>query len=132
MGLNHSIGEIVEGMDDVFRVVPVAKYQEQARLTTVVKRMTGKKFQRLRDVEIPIFQAAWEHAQNAFAKSGAPSGKMEVDIVAQEYPRTGVVCFVFCGNVFGHEMFVTAPFKLGEAQIADLAVRNLWQPYRMN
>lgn len=132
MPLHHDIGEVVEGMDDIFRVVPVEKYKAQERLTTTVKRMTGGKFKRLRDVSMPIFQAAWEHAQQAFANSGAPAGKMEVDIVAQEYPRTGQVCFVFAGSVFGHEMFVTAPFQLSEAQIADLTLRDLWQPYRLN
>lgn len=132
MPLNHSSGEIVEGMDSVFRVVPVTKYQQQERLTTVVKRMTSGKFKRLRDVSVPIFQAAWEHAQAAFANSGAPAGKMEVDIIAQEYPRTGQVCFVFAGSVFGHEMFVTAPFQLSHEQIADLTLRDLWQPYRLN
>lgn len=132
MPLNHSAGETVEGMDAVYRVVPVAKYQEMPRLTTLVKRVMGNKFRRPRDVQMPIFQAAWEHAQIAFANAGAPAGGMNVDIIAQEYPRTGTVCFVFCGHVFGHEMFVTAPFKLADSQIADLTVRNLWQPYRLN
>jgi hypothetical protein len=132
MPLNHLSGERVEGMDAVWRVVPVEKYQQQERLTTTVKRMTTGKFKRLRDVEMPIFQAAWEHAQIAFANSGAPAGAMHVDIIAQEYPRTGQVCFIFAGRVFGSEMFVTAPFQLSQEQIADLALRDLWQPHRLN
>lgn len=132
MALNHEVGETVEHMDCVFRVVPVEKYQNQPRLTTLVKRMTTGKFKRLRDVEMPIFQAAWEHAAQAFANSGVPAGTASVDIIAQEYPRTGQVCFVFATQVFGHELIVTAPFQLTDAQIADLTLRDLWQPYRLN
>lgn len=127
MSLDHTIGEIIEGMDSVYRIVPVSKYQEQTRLTTLVKRMTEKVFRREIDVEMPIFQAAWEHAQQAFANSGVPAGNRPIDILAQEYPRTNVVCFVFSAEVFGREMLVTAPFKLTEEQIADLKLRDLWQ-----
>lgn len=131
MALNHELGEVVEGMDSVFRVVPMSKYAEQTRLTTVVKRMSGKQFRREVDVEMPIFRAALEHAQMTFVNSGIMPGA-SIDCLAQEYPRTGHVCFVFSTMHAGEERLVTAPFKLGKAQIADLTLRDLWQPYRMD
>ena len=127
MPLNHTAGERVEGMDELYRVVPVAKYQQQTRLTTTVKRMTGRQFRRSVNIEMPIFEAAWQHAQKAFANAGVSPGPMSIDILAQEYPRTDQICFVFCGMVRGQERFVTAPFQLTKAQIADLELRDLWQ-----
>lgn len=131
MALNHELGEIVDGMDSLFRVVPMSKWAEQSRLTTVVKRMTGKQFRREIDVEMPIFRAAMEHAQAAFLNSGIMADA-NIDCLAQEYPRTGHVCFVFSTMHNGEERLVTAPFKLARAQIADLTLRDLWQPYRLD
>ena len=127
--LDHVNGEAVEGMDSVFRIVPVAKYQDQPRLTTTVKRMTGRLFRRNVDVEMPIFRAAWEHAQHAFANSGVPAGNTQVDILVQEYPRTNTVCFVFYTQILGRQLYVTAPFTLSHAQIGDLTLRGLWAPH---
>jgi hypothetical protein len=131
MLLNHEIGEIVEGMDDIFLVVPVSKYAEQTRLTTVVERVRGKKFKRKVQVEMPIFQAAMEHARDAFTAAGLMPGA-SIDCIAQEYYRTDCVCFVFAALINGEARFVTAPFKLGHEQIADLKLRGLWKPYRVN
>jgi hypothetical protein len=132
MVLNREIGEIVEGMDDIFRVVPIEKYKNQPRLTTTVRRMSGKKFRREVDVTMPIWQAAHDHAVMSFAKSGAPAGQLAYDAIAQEYPRTGCLCFIFAADINGAEMFVTAPFLLGNDQIADLELRGLWQRYTVN
>ncbi len=132
MPINHEIGEIVEGMDDIFRVVPIEKYQQQPRLTTTVKRMGGGKFKRERDVTMPVWQAALEHAQMSFFNSGANPGRLRYDAIAQEYPRSKVLCFVFAADIDGVEMFVTAPFRLSDTQIADLTLRDLWQPYTVN
>jgi hypothetical protein len=131
MLLNHEIGEIVEEMDDIFHVVPVTKYADMPRLTTVVKRMSRGKFKRLVDVEVPIFEAALQWAHEGFSGAGIlPDAS--IDCIAQEYPRTGCVCFVFATLINGEAKFVTAPFKLGDEQIADLTVRGLWTPYRVN
>lgn len=132
MALNHDIGEIVDGMDDVFRVVPVEKYQEQTRLTCLVKQVVGTKFKREIEVQKPIWVAALEYAQIAFRNSGAQPGGLAYDCIAQEYPRVSVVCFIFNAEVAGKDLFVTAPFGLTESQIADLTMRDLWQPYRTN
>ena len=131
MPINHEIGEIVEGMDDIFHVAPASKYAEQTRLTTVVKRQSGGKFKRMVDVEMPVFQAAMEHAREAFMNSGIAPGS-NIDCIAQEYPRTGCVCFVFCARHNGEDLWVQAPFKLTRNQIADLTLRDLWKPYRVN
>lgn len=132
MALNHEIGEIVDGMDEVFRVVPVEKYQQQTRLTCLTKQVVGTKFKREIEVQKPIWIAALEYAQRAFYNSGAQPGALAYDCIAQEYPRTGVVCFVFNATVNGVELYVPAPFGLTDAQISDLTLRNLWQPYRIN
>lgn len=131
--LHYDIGEIIEGMDDVFRVVPIEKYKQQPRLTCVVKEQTGGKFKRLVDVEKPIWIAALQYAQRAFAGVGAQPGlPLAYDAIAQEYPRINVVCFVFAATINGQEYFVPAPFALTDAQIKDLTLRNLWQPYTVN
>jgi hypothetical protein len=132
MPLNHQSGEPVEGMDLIYRVVPVSKYQEQARLTTPVEEIEGKKFKRKVVKARPIFDVAWQHAQNAFANSGAPAGTLSCDIICQEYPRTGIVLFLFAAIINGKEMLVPAPFKLADEQIADLAIRGLWKPHLVN
>lgn len=118
-------------MDGVWRIAPVEKYKQQEHLTTIVKRKTGRTFQREVDVVMPVFQAAWEHAQTAFANSGVPPGPCNVDILVQEYPRTDTVCFIFCTQIFGRELFVQAPFQLSKAQIADLTLRDLWHPLEL-
>lgn len=132
MPLNHVSGETVEGMDAIFRVVAVEKYHALPRLTTIVKERRGKKFRREVDVEKPIWIAALDHAQRCFFNAGANPGSLAYDCIVQEYPRTGCVCFIFEAVIDGVSMFVTAPFRLGPDQIADLSVRNLWQPYTLN
>jgi hypothetical protein len=132
MPLDQTKGEVIEGFDPIFRVVPLSKYAEQTRLTTVVQRMSTGKFKRKVDVVKPIWIAAREHAAQAFANSGADAGSLAFDVLVQEYPRTGVVNFIFNATLSGQEMYVSAPFKLTEEQIADLTVRNLWQPYTIN
>lgn len=132
MALNHETGEIVEGMDDVFRVVPAEKYMNMPRLTCMIKVETGKKFKRMIDTEVPIWVAAFEHAKASFANAGANPGALAYDVIAQEYPRTGNVCFIFNATINGEEHYVAAPFSLSQQQISDLALRNLWTPYTVN
>jgi hypothetical protein len=134
MPLNHIQGEPnVEGMDPVYRVVPLSKYQEATRLTTEVKETVGKKFKREVTVERPIWAVAHKMAMYAFLQAGAPPGsKLPYDCIAQEYPRTGIVCFIFNATINGTELYVRIPVKLGDAQIADLVLRNQWQPFRVN
>ena len=128
--LDHDIGEIVEGYEEeTFRVVPVEKYQENMALTTIVQRVSGGKFKRMIDVEVPIWQAAKEYAQECFYNSGATPGVLAYDVIAQEYPKTGVVCFVFAAQIPGFlkPQYVVAPFKLTRDQIAELAVTGKWE-----
>lgn len=132
MPLNREKGEILEGYDPIFRVVPPEKYQEQTRLTTTVKEMRGTKFRRKVNVTRPIWEAALRHAQLCFYNAGADPGALAYDCIVQEYPRTGMVIFIFNATVLGEEKYVVAPFALGHEQIADLTVRNLWQPYTLN
>lgn len=132
MPLNRVSGETVEGMDAIFRVAPVEKWQAQTRLTTVVEEMHGAKFKRKRKVSRPIWDVALAYAQRCFHASGAKPGPLSCDVIVQEYPRTNMVVFIFEADIFGHEMLVPAPFILSPGQIADLTVRNLWQPYTLN
>jgi len=132
MPLNHVAGEQIEGLDPIYRVVPLAKYQEQTRLTTQVMEMSTGKFRREVARTRPIWQAALNHAMMSFAAAGTTPGALAYDCIAQEYPRTGMVAFIFNATVNGAELFVTAPFALGQQQIADLTLRNLWQPYTIN
>jgi hypothetical protein len=132
MPLNHLAGEHLDGYDPVYRVVAPSKYAEQTRLTTIVEEMRGKKFQRKVKVQRSIWEAALRHAQLAFYSAGADPGRLAYDCIVQEYPRTGMVVFIFNATVLGEERYVLAPFKLGHEQIADLTVRNLWQPYTLN
>ena len=126
--LNHEIGEIVEGQDDIFRVVPFSKYAEMPRLTTLVKKTMGKKFARVIEVERPIATAAMEYAQEALTNSGATGG--DADCIVQEYPRTKMDVFIFATKRNGEELFVTAPFRLSNQQISGLTLRGLWAPHR--
>lgn len=54
------------------------------------------------------------------------------EIVAQEYPRTNMVVFIFATKRNGEELFATAPFRLSNQQISDLSLRGLWTQYRIN
>lgn len=127
MPLNHLIGERVDGLDPIFQVVPVAKWREQTRLTTTVRREVGKKFKREIDVQEPIWLAALGHAQIAFLKEGADPTHLSYDVICQEHIRDRVVCFIFCAKINGVEKYVIAPFALSEQQVADLKVRGLWR-----
>lgn len=133
MPLNHIAGEHIEGLDPVFRIVPVSKYIEQSRLTTIVEEMTGKKFQRKVKREKPIIEVAMKYAAEGYAKLGLEVGS-DIDILVQEYIRVGQVAFLFCARVNGEDYYITPPalFQLGHEQIADLTLRGLWQPYTVN
>jgi hypothetical protein len=129
-GLNHEIGEVLEGMDSVFTVSEVAPWAEQTRLTTSVEKIVGTKFKRKKRVTVPIWHVALEYAREAYANAGADPGRLAYDCIVQSYPRTGVLAFVFVATIAGEDKFVTAPFKLSDEQVADLTLRGLWQPYR--
>jgi hypothetical protein len=132
MPLNHVTGERLNGMDELYRVVPLSKYKELSRLTTFVKEMSTGKFKREITVERPIWEAALGHAQIVYYAIGAPLDHLSYDVLVQEYPRTGQVAFLFCAKIGGEDHYVVAPFSLAPEQIADLKVRNLWQPMRIN
>lgn len=133
MPLDHVKGEPVEGMDAIYRVVPLTKYSDATRLTTEVEEVQGKKFKRKVMVERPVWQVALRMAQNAFVEVGAqPGSKLAYDCIVQEYPRTGVICFIFNATINGTERYVPIPVRLGHAQIADLTLRNMWQPLTLN
>ena len=130
MPLNHIQGEKLEFMDDVWRIVPVSKYKELTRLTTEVEGMSTGKFKRKIRIEKPIWQAAFEYATACFIHQGAILGtQIDYDVICQEYPREGSVCFIFCAKILGKEYFVTAPFILSDSQLGDLITRNLWTVY---
>jgi hypothetical protein len=129
MPLDHVRGERVEGMDSVYVVAPFDKWAEQTNLTTRLKQK--RKFRRDKIVDVPIVRAAFDYAAEAFAKKGLRIGS-DIDILCQEYVRTGVLTFIFCARINSEDYYVTAPFKLGEEQIRDLTLRGLWTPYRLN
>jgi len=132
MALDPIRGETIEGYDPVFRVVPASKYADQPKLTTIVKRISSGKFKREIDVEMPLWKAAIQDAMMAFVNAGAPPGELAYDAIAQEYPRSGMVVFVFEATIKGENVYHYTPFMLSKAQIADLTTRNLWQPYTVN
>jgi hypothetical protein len=126
MPLDHVNGERVEGMDLVYRVVPIEKYQQLPGLTTLVEKTTGSFYKKKTVESLPIWKAATDYAQIAFKNSGAPAGPLHYDMLAQEYPAVGVVCFVFCAKIFGRELYVQAPFQLTDEQIAEMKVIGEW------
>jgi hypothetical protein len=133
MPLHHDIGERIEGLDEVFLVAPFAKYAEQTRLTAIVEETVGTKFKRKVKRERRIVDLAMAYAANGFAKMGLPQNS-DIDILVQEYPRVNQVAFLFCARMGGKDYYIAPPavFQLGDAQIADLTLRGLWQPYKLN
>lgn len=132
MPLDHVNGERVEGMDLIYRVVPIEKYQQLPGLTTLVEKTTGSAFKNKKVECLPIWKAATDYAQIAFKNSGAPAGPLHYDMLVQEYPATGRVCFVFCAKIFGVEMYVQAPFQLTDEQIAEMKVIGEWEDVKVN
>jgi hypothetical protein len=131
MPLDHTRGEHLEGMDDFYRVVSASKYKAMSRLTTTVQEWVGKSFKVQKDVERPIWEAALGHAQIAYFQAGADAN-LTYDVIAQEYPRTNIVAFVFCAKIKGQDTYVVAPFQLTKSQVADLIVRNQWSVSPLN
>jgi len=131
MPLDHVNGERIDGMDLIYRVVPVEKYKELPGLTTLVEETSGSKFKRKVTKQYPIWAAAERFARMAYSKAGY-SGPLNVDCIAQEYGRAGVVCFVFCAKIFGVEQFVVAPFELTDEQIAEMKVIGQWDEVTVN
>ena len=131
MPLNKITGEMIDGMDPIFRVVSAEKYKNKPRLTTTVREWTGKQFKTEIDVECPLWVAALGHAQISYFNAGARP-PFSYDVMCQEYPRTGEVAFLFCARVNGQEMFVPAVFALASQQVAELALSGDWQPLKIN
>lgn len=131
MPLDHVNGERLDGMDLIYRVVPVGKYKELPGLTTLVEETTGKKFKRKVVKQYPIWQAAENYARMAFSKAGY-HGPLQVDCLAQEYPRVSHVAFVFCAKIFGVEQYVVAPFELTPEQIAEMKTIGQWEETTVN
>lgn len=131
MPLNKITGEVIEGLDPIFRVVPVEKYKNKPRLTTTVKEWTGKQFKSEVDVERPLWIAALGHAQIAYFNAGA-APPLSYDVTVQEYPRTNEVAFLFCAKVNGQDHYVPAVFALTPQQIAELTLSGDWMPLRTN
>lgn len=137
MSLNHVGGEHLAGMDPVFRVVPAKKYKDLPRLTVPVEEEIGGKFKVKRIVERPIWEYALGEAQIALFKAGVPVAKLAYDVIAQEYPRTNNIIFVFHVRAAGRDLYITVPpeppgITLRPEQVADLTAANLWQPYLTN
>lgn len=131
MALDHEHGELIEGMDYVYTIAPAQKYAELTNLVITLEEETGGKFKRKKPVTRPIFEHAMRYAARAFRNSGISPGS-DIDILVQEYPRTNMVCFVFCVEDEDEDLLVPVPVLLGEQMIADLVSRGLWQPYRAN
>lgn len=133
MPLNHEKGEHIEGLDPVYVIAPFQKYAEQTRLTAIVEEMSTGKFKRKVKRERRIVEVAMKYAAEGFAKMGLPADS-NIDVLVQEYVRVGQVAFLFCANVGGTDYYIAPPavFQLTQEQIADLTVRDLWQPYRLN
>lgn len=131
MPLNHVNGERIDGMDLIYRVVPVEKYKELPGLTTLVEETSGSQFKRKVTRQYPIWQAAENYARMAYSNSGY-SGPLHVDCLVQEYGSAHVVCFIFCAKIFGVEQYVVAPFELTDEQIAEMKVIGQWEDATVN
>lgn len=133
MPLDHENGEIIEGADRAFRIVPVEKWKELPKITTLVEQEVGQHFKRKVKVEVPIWEHAYNLAALAFRDAGAPAGgQLMYDVLVQEYPRLGLVAFFFCAVIKGQELYVSIPVMLGDEQIIDLHNRGLWEYYDMD
>ncbi len=132
MPLDHVNGECIDGLDIIYRIVPISKYQELPGLTTVVEVTEGKKFKRKKFESVPVWQAAENYAKITFCNSGAPAGQLGYDILVQEYPRTHQVAFIFCAEIFGHEQFVVAPFELSQEQVTEMKAIAQWEDIVVN
>ena len=128
MPLNHLAGEKIEGLDPIYRVVPVSKYKSLPRLTTTVTEWQGKQFKKEVEVERPIWVQALGHAQIAYFEAGADPRHLNYEVLVQEHPLTNTVCFVFCAKIRGEDHYVVAPFVLSPEQIAELTVTGHWKP----
>lgn len=131
MPLNKISGEKIDGMDQIFRVVDVAKYKNMPRLTTTVRELTGSKFQVEVDVERPIWVAAIGHAQIAYFNAGA-TPPLRYDVTCQEYPMSNQIAFLFCAKINGRDLYVPAIFALSPQQVAELTLSGDWKPLRAN
>lgn len=132
MPLDHVNGERVEGMDLIYRVVPIEKYKNLPGLTVLVEKTSGSAFKSKKVESVPIWAAAENYAMISFMNSGAPAGPLSYDCLVQEYPAKHVVCFVFCAKIFGVEMYVQAPFELTPEQIAEMKVIGEWKDASVN
>lgn len=132
MPLNHINGERVEGMDLVYRVVPLEKYQKLPGLTVMVEETKHSPIKTKQVKSVPIWEAATNYAQQAFMNSGAPAGPLNYDVLCQEYYMTQTVCFIFCANIYGTELYVQAPFELSHEQIAELKNIGEWEDAKVN
>lgn len=132
MPLDHVNGERVDGMDLVYRIVPIEKYQQLPGLTTLVEKTVGTAFKKKTVESVPILKAATDYAMIAFKNSGAPAGPLHYDVLCQEYPAVNRVCFVFCAKIFGRELYVPAPFQLTDEQIAEMKVIGEWEEMKAN
>ncbi len=107
MPLNLDIGEVLEGIEGLHRVVPVEKW-----------------------ASTPIFETAADAATEIFTKQGAivPIHFSAENVLAQEYPGSNELVFVFCQTINGKELFYPYKFTLPLQIIADLRVAGQWDP----
>jgi hypothetical protein len=103
---------------------------DMTRLTTTIT--IPRKFGRDEEAIVPIWEAAIGHAQIAYHKAGADPRHLKYDVIAQEYPRTGHLVFIFSAMIKDEEQLVIAPFKLTGAQIGELVVSGQWSTLVMN
>lgn len=118
MALNRDIGEVIEGLGHMFRVVPTDKWA-----TT--------------EYGAPHFVKAWEEATKAFKKSARkfcnPGEKMELgraDILVQEYPLLDKVAYVFERKINGEPMVYAYVCDIDPRLIEALRLSGNWHSMR--
>lgn len=128
MPLDRTKGEILEGMGDVYRVVPPAKWREITRVTTKYKVESGSAFKVLVEKSRPIYEDAITLAREAFANAGALMPIIIDDscILVQEYPEENRVAFIFSRTVAGTEMVFGRGYDLTPEEIGWLVTTNRW------
>jgi hypothetical protein len=105
MPLNHDLGEPIDGLGPVFRVVPNAKWRETS-----------------------MFEQAATIAAEAFMDKGAllPITFDDREVLTQEH-MPNVLLFIFCKSIRGQEHFSVREFKMPDDMIRELKALGKWE-----
>jgi hypothetical protein len=110
MPLDHTNGEIIEGLGKEFRVVPNDKWRESK-----------------------LFETAARTAATAFLKAGAlwPVRFDDREILMQEYPADNRLVIVFQKTIRGNETLFPWVWDLPPEMVKELAALGKWQTNRL-